>query len=284
MYSAGARFPGAPGVKAYEHYTGIPGSGATANNDRMRMRKAKLIVMWGVNSAVSSNGSPTYYYLQAKKAGAKFIFIDPLYNDTAMALADEWIPIRPGTDTTMLLGMAYHMIVNNLHDQAFLDKYCVGFDADHLPEGVDPKENFKDYVLGTYDGQPKTPEWASKYCGVPPQKIRDLAQELATTHPAQIVTAGAPARINNGECLPHAMLTVAWMSGNTGYIGAGCGPSMHSSAGNPGGSLVSVWRQRCSGHLQSNCRRLHPHQPGQCAQQLRDVRSHPDGQVPRHGR
>lgn len=226
--------------EGYEHFTGIPGSGSTANNDRLRMRKAKLILMWGVNSAVSSNGSPTYHYLQAKKAGAKFIFIDPLYNDTAMALADEWIPIRPGTDTTMLLGMAYHMIENNLYDQAFLDKYCVGFDADHLPEGVDPKENFRDYVLGTYDGQPKTPEWASKFCGVPPEKIRGLALELATTHPSQIVTAGAPARINNGECLPQAMLTIAWMTGNTGFVGAGCGPSMHSSAGNPGFSLVSA--------------------------------------------
>ena len=233
--------------EAYEHFTGVPGSGDTANNDRLRMRKAKLIVMWGVNSAVSSNGSPTYYYLQAKKAGAKFIFIDPLYNDTAMALADEWIPIRPGTDTTMLVGMAYHMIENNLHDQAFLDKYCVGFDEDHLPEGVDSKENFKDYVLGTYDGQPKTPEWASKFCGVPPEKIRGLAQELATTHPAQIVTAGAPARINNGECLPQAMLTVAWMTGNTGFVGAGCGPSMHNRAGNPGPSLVSSGGSGVSG-------------------------------------
>jgi anaerobic dimethyl sulfoxide reductase subunit A len=225
--------------EGYEHFTGIPGSGDTSNNDFLRMRQSKLIVMWGVNSAVSSNGLPTYHYLQAKKAGAKFIFIDPLYNDTAMALADEWIPIRPGTDTTMLLGMAYYMIENNLHDQAFLDKYCVGFDDKHLPEDVDPKENFKDYVLGTYDGQPKTPEWASKFCGVTPKKIRELAQELATTHPAQIVTAGAPARINNGECLPQAMLTVAWMTGNTGFIGAGCGPSMHNRAANPGFSLVS---------------------------------------------
>ena len=231
----------------YEHFTGIAGPGYNANNDRFRMRKAKLIIMWGVNSAVSSNGSPTYHYLQAKKAGAKFIFIDPLYTDTAMALADEWIPIRPGTDTAMLLGMAYYMIENNLHDQDFLDKYCVGFDSDHLPEGVDSKENFKDYVLGTFDGQPKTPEWASKICGVTPEKIRGLAQELATTHPSQIVSGGAPARINNGDNLPQTMLTVAWMTGNTGFVGTGCGPSFHNFAGNSGPSLVSAGGTGVSG-------------------------------------
>ena len=203
------------------------------------MRKAKLIVLWGVNSAVSSNGNPAYYYLQAKKAGARFISVDPLYNDTAMVLADEWIPIRPGTDTTMLLGMAYHMIENNLHDQAFLDTYTIGFDADHVPEGVDPKNNFKDYVLGTYDGQPKTPEWAATICGVPPQKIRWLAQELATTHPAMIQTAGAPARINNGEYLPQVMLTVGWMTGNTGFVGSGVGPNMHTAAANAGPALAA---------------------------------------------
>jgi anaerobic dimethyl sulfoxide reductase subunit A len=226
--------------EAYHEITGVPGNGTNANNDRIRMRQAKLIVMWGVNSAWSSNGSPTYHYLQAKKAGAKFIFVDPMYNNTASVLADQWIPIRPGTDTAMLLGMAHHMIVSKLQDQAFLDKYTSGFDAQHMPEGADPKNNFKDYVLGTYDGQPKTPEWASAICGVPPATIRALAQEIATTKPTQIQTAGAPARINNGECLPHSMLTIAWMTGNVGTIGSGCGPSMHTSAANPGTALVTA--------------------------------------------
>ena len=140
----------------------------------------------------------------------------------------------------MLLGMAHHMIVNKLQDQAFLDKNTSGFDAQHMPEGVDPKNNFTDYILGTYDKQPKTPEWASEICGVPPATIRSFAQELATTKPTQIQSAGAPARINNGECLPHAMLTVAWMTGNVGMIGSGCGPSMHVSSGNPGTALVTA--------------------------------------------
>ena len=226
-------------AETYRPLTGVPNNGASSGNDRIRMRKAKLIILWGVNSAVSSNGNPTYYYLQAKKAGAKFISIDPVYNDTAVVLADEWIPIRPGTDATMLLGMAHYMIANNLHNQDYLDTYTTGFDREHMPEGVNPRENFKDYVLGTYDRQPKTPEWASEICGVSPEKIKWLAHELATTHPAMIQTAGAPARINNGEFLPHIMLTVGWMTGNVGFVGSGVGPNMHARAANAGPSLVS---------------------------------------------
>ncbi len=224
--------------EAYHELTGVSGNGANSGNDRIRLREAKLIIMWGANPAVSSNGSPTYHYMQAKKAGAKFIFIDPIYTDSAAVLGDQWIPIRPGTDTALLLGMAYYMIVNDLHDQEFLDKYTVGFDAEHMPEGADPKDNFKDYVLGTYDGEPKTPQWASAICGVPVDVIQQLAYEYATTKPALIQTAGAPARINNGECLPHAMLTVGWMTGNLGKPGAGVGPNMHNRAANAGPPLV----------------------------------------------
>ena len=73
-------------AEAYHEITGVPGNGTNANNDRIRMRQAKLIVMWGANPAWSSNGSPTYHFLQAKKAGAKFIFVDPMYTNTASVL------------------------------------------------------------------------------------------------------------------------------------------------------------------------------------------------------
>lgn len=215
-------------------------SESNTGNDRMRLRQSKLIIMWGANPAISSNGNPTYNYLQAKKAGAKFIFVDPYYNESAQVLGDEWIPTRPGTDTPFLLGMAYHMIVNNLHDQAFLDSYTVGFDADHMPAGADPTENFKDYVLGTYDGVPKTPEWASAICGTPPEKIRALATEYAITQPTMVICGGCTSRTNRGEQVAHAFLTLACMTGNLGIPGAGTGLSVHNRAGNAGPSLVSA--------------------------------------------
>jgi anaerobic dimethyl sulfoxide reductase subunit A len=51
-------------------------------NDRLDMRKSKLIVMWSTDPMWVSAGLPTYNYFQAKKAGAKFIFIDPFYNNS----------------------------------------------------------------------------------------------------------------------------------------------------------------------------------------------------------
>ena len=217
---------------------------SNTGNDRMRIRQSKLIIMWGANPATSSNGSPTYNYLQAKKAGAKFIFIDPYYTPSARVLADEWIPIRPATDLALLTGMAYVMITeddpatNPHNDWDFLNKGTVGFDADHMPAGADPKHNFKDYVLGTYDGVPKTPDWASAICGVPPEKIRALAIEYATTHPTQVVNGGSTTRINNGSSTSQGFITLACMTGNIGIPGAGVGLMCHNRGSNAGPSLV----------------------------------------------
>ncbi len=208
-------------------------------NDRLDLRNSKLVVLWGANPAWSSQGNPTYNYLQAKKAGAKFILVNPIYTPSATALADEWIPVRPGTDTALLLGMAHYMITNNLQDQAFLDKYTVGFDAEHMPEGADPKESFKDYVLGTYDGVPKTPEWASAICGTDPDLIRQFAQEWATTKPAALMSSFAPARTYRGEQFAQAFLTVGWMTGNVGLPGAAVSDIGHAGASNGGAMLVT---------------------------------------------
>lgn len=222
----------------WQKVTGIKDSGATDGNDRFRLRDSKLIVLWGANPAQSSLGLPTFNYLQAKKAGAKFIVVDPVYSESARVLADEWIPIRPATDTALILGMAYYILTSNLVDQKFLDTYCIGFDADHMPPDADVKANFKDYLLGTYDNQPKTPEWAADICGISAEQIRSFAKVYATTKPAAIIAGGAPARINNGEHLPHAMMTLGFMTGNIGIPGAGVSPNMHNRATNAGPALV----------------------------------------------
>jgi len=217
---------------------GETGYWGASNNDRLDLRNAKLIVLWGSNPAWSSGGNPTYNYFQAKKAGAKFILVDPYYNDSSVVLADQWIPVRPATDTALLLGIAYYMITNNLQDQEFLDKYAIGFDAEHMPEGVDANENFKDYVLGTFDNEPKSPEWASNICGTPVELIRFLAQEMATTKPMTMLSTSAPSRSSIGEQFCQAFLTVGWMTGNIGLPGAMVGDSQHSNGSYGGPSLV----------------------------------------------
>lgn len=217
---------------------------ATSNNDRVDMRNSDLIVIWGGNPAWSSQGNSMKFYFDAKKAGAKFLFLDPYYNDTAMILADEWVPVRPGTDHTLALGMAYTLIVeddpvaNPLIDWDFLNRCTVGFDKDHLPEGADPKENFRDYVLGTYDGQPKTPEWASEICGVPPDRIRAVARQIAKTPRVALLTAWAPARTNNSDSWPQVFMTIGAMTGHIGQSGRMTGVSCWERTANGGPFLI----------------------------------------------
>ena len=247
-------------------YPLVMGTGGYASDaaDRITMRKQKLIILWGNNAAISSAGNPAYNYLQVKKAGCRFIIVDPRYNETAEALGAEWIPIRPATDAAMALGMMYHIVSNNKHDQAYLDKYTVGFDRDHMPRGdypdfvfkssdrksitikaetPNPDMNFKDYLLGqgifASEG-PKTPEWAEKICGVPAATIRRLADDYVSTRPASIIHAGALARINMGEVTCHAMLTLGMVAGQIGRDGACVNSTMHSAASNGGPSLVSA--------------------------------------------
>lgn len=210
-------------------------------NDRFDMRNCETVILFGGNPAWSSPASALYHsYLQVKKAGAKFIIIDPIYTDTSAALDAEWIPIRPSTDGAMLLGIAHTLITeddpvtNPLIDWNFLKRYTIGFDAESVPEGADPKENFKDYVLGTYDGQPKTPEWASEICGVEPNKIRYLARELRKDKKVALLTTWASARTNNADNLPQLFITIGAMTGHIGKSGHMTGDSAHRCGGNGG--------------------------------------------------
>lgn len=214
-------------------------------NGRMDLLNANLIVLWGNNPAWSSAGMPMNNFLRAKEKGIKFICIDPYYTASASALADEFIPIRPATDTTMLLAIAHVLLTedspqNPLIDWDFLNRCTVGFDADHMPEGADPKENFKDYVLGTYDDQPKTPEWASDICGVPVDTIRSLALQIGMAKPATVLFGWNSARIEKGQHVCLAQTCVGAMTGNMGIKGGAFGISCQEPAANGGPALVKA--------------------------------------------
>ena len=191
-----------------------------ATNSRDDLLNSRLILLWGWNPAVTVTGTNTCWYLaQAREARTKLIVIDPRYTDTAAILADQWIPIRPGTDAAMLIAMAYTIIKENLQDRAFLDKYTTGFDR------------FKDYVLGVEDGVAKTPAWAEEITGVPAATIENLAREYATTRPAALMAGIAPGRTAYGEQYHRAASTLAAMTGNIGIHGGGAAGRCWEGAG-----------------------------------------------------
>ncbi|MDP6682798.1 MAG: molybdopterin-dependent oxidoreductase [Desulfobacterales bacterium] len=181
-------------------------------NSREDLLNSKMIILWGWDPARMISGTNTMYHLiKAKENGAKIIAIDPRYHDTAATLADKWIPIRPGTDTAVMVAMANVMIKENLHDQAFLDRYTVGFDK------------FKAYVLGQEDGVDKTPSWAAEISGVDAAAIEDLAREYATTEPVALMDCQGPARSAMGEQYNRCAATLCAMTGNVGRSGGSAG-------------------------------------------------------------
>ncbi|AKV59096.1 dimethyl sulfoxide reductase [Corynebacterium riegelii] len=191
------------------------------------VKNSKLQVMFGNNPLETrmSGGGETFVTQQIKrKHGVKTIVVDPRYSETAVGLGDEWVPIRPGTDAAFIAGIAHVLIQESLHDQEFLDKYCVGFDEAHMPEGAPAHASYRSYIEGKGpDGIEKTPEWAARVCGVPAQKIRQLAREMAAAKPTAITQGWGPQRHANGENQARAVFTLAAMLGQIGIPGGGTG-------------------------------------------------------------
>lgn len=211
-------------------------------NDRYDLRACETIVMLSMNPAWSAMGSQTWNYWQAKKAGAKFVGIDPFYNETYSLLEADWLPIRPATDTAFLLALAYAMLEQDeekhLVDWDFLDRCTVGFDAAHMPADAKEDINFKDYVLGVYDDEPKTPEWAEQICGIEPEKIRSLAVAMGKDNKVAFICGMASGRVNNVDNLPQLVMTVGAMGGHMGKSGHMVGSTMHATSGNGGPALI----------------------------------------------
>ena len=195
-------------------------------NDRMDILNSDYIVLYAHNAAWCTFGSATMYLKYAKEHGVKFVYVGPDYAATAAMTNAEWIPVRPGGDTALLLGVAYSMYTRDgelgLIDWDYLNRCTVGFDADHMPAGARTDECFLDYLLGKSDGVPKTQEWASELCGTPVELIDRFADILSCKNDVAIHSANAASRCKGAENLPQLLMTVAAMGGHFGKPGNMC--------------------------------------------------------------
>ena len=211
-----------------------------AGNHESTYVDSKLIIMWGFNPATCHYGLGTKdYFMKAKEKGAKIIVIDPRMSDTVMTMADTWIPIRPSSDTALIDAMAHTIWKEGLQDQQFMDKFCIGFDEDHMPDGVSTGESYHSHVFGLRDGVEKTPQWAEKITGIPASVIRELAIEYACTKPAALLPGFAPQRTLVGEQVCRGFVALACMTGNVGLSGGSTGiPYLKEGHDAPGMSLL----------------------------------------------
>jgi len=130
--------------------------------------KSKCVILWGHNPDNSRMPSQAWKLHEALDAGElQLIVIDP--KRTPLAKRGIHIPIRPGTDCALALGMLNVIISENLYDKEFVEKYTKGFDR--LVEHV------KQYP----------PEKVEEITWVPAEDIRKISRIFATTKPAAIV-------------------------------------------------------------------------------------------------
>jgi anaerobic dimethyl sulfoxide reductase subunit A len=169
---------------------------------------SKLIVYWGLSPGDNGDTGPTYYYNLAREKGIPIISIGIRYTVSDETDADQWIPIRKGTDTAMQLAVANVLIKEDLYDKAFVDKFVYGFDK------------WKDYLMGVTDGVEKTPEWAEPLTGVPAQTIREFARLYAKSKPVTLITNQGVSRGAHTEGFAWAGIILQAMTGNMGIPGA----------------------------------------------------------------
>ncbi len=176
---------------------------------------AKLILIWGMN-AVATHIHLMPFVKEARAKGARVIVIDPYRNATARQ-ADQYIPIRPGTDAALALGIMRYLITHDLYDRDFVERYTFGF-----PE------------LKTA-AEPYTPEHVERITGVPARTTVELAEAYGREKASFIRVGFGIARHDNGgmlvrtiACLP--ALTGAWEVPGGGLLNYAWGGSCQNNA------------------------------------------------------
>lgn len=176
--------------------------GGSGGLDVESMAHSKYIIVWGMNmTSTNLHGWP--FLLEARKNnGAKIVVIDPVLNRTARQ-ADWHIPIRPGTDGALALGLIHEIIAQGLTDNDYIAKYTVGFD-----ELAERAKSFP-------------PERVEEITGIPAADVRRLAYEYATTQPAAIRQGVALERSRGGGQAIRAITCLPALVGAWRHVGGG---------------------------------------------------------------
>jgi anaerobic selenocysteine-containing dehydrogenase len=128
-----------------------------------------LIVVWGTDPSTSTPPEMFGRLVRAADEGARIIVIDPRKTASARLPDSQWIPIRPGTDGALALGLSHILIRDARVDRAFVEDWTIGY------------EDFAGYVKDF------TPEKVSSITGIPVAVIEDLAEEIADSEGASYV-------------------------------------------------------------------------------------------------
>jgi anaerobic selenocysteine-containing dehydrogenase len=163
--------------------------GANVGADAEGIPESDLVMLWGTNT-LTANPHLWPFVLQARERGARIIAIDPIRTRTA-AQCDEWVPIRPGTDAALALGMMHVLFARGLEDRDYLERYTLGHDA--------LRERVAEW----------TPARTSEVTGLSEERIVALGEQYGRARAAFIRVnyglqrhAGGGMAVRNIACLP----------------------------------------------------------------------------------
>ncbi|PIT03586.1 biotin transporter BioY [Bradyrhizobium nitroreducens] len=150
--------------------------------------------------------------------GVKVIHVSPLKDDLPDWVNAEWWPIRPNTDTALMLGLAGEIVKAGRHDRDFLARCTSG--ADRLLR----------YLEGHADGVRKDAAWAAGICGLDASQIAEVARRLVDTR-SMLTVSWSLQRAHHGEQPFWAALGLASVVGQIGLPGGGVGYGYASLGG-----------------------------------------------------
>jgi anaerobic selenocysteine-containing dehydrogenase len=184
--------------------------GAKLGTEPEQFRHSRYIIAWASN--IHANNVHLWpYIVEAQRNGAKLVVIDPYRTRTAQC-ADWYLPINPGTDAALALGMMHVIIGENLHDADYVSKYTLGFDQ--------LQEKVKEYP----------PERVAHWTGISAADIRQLAREYATTRPSVIRLNYGVQRSERGGMATRTVAMLPCLIGSWQEVGGGFQMSLSGAA------------------------------------------------------
>ena len=175
--------------------------GVKLGTEPEQFRHSKYIIAWGAN--IHGNNVHLWPFIEeARRDGAKLVVIDPYRTRTAKC-ADWYLPINPGTDAALALGMMHVIINENLYDADYVSRYTIGFE--------DLKARVQEYP----------PEKVAGWTGISADDIRTLAREYATNRPAAIRLNYGIQRSEGGGMATRAVAMLPCLTGSWTEVGGG---------------------------------------------------------------
>jgi len=175
--------------------------GVKLGTEPEQFRQSRYIIAWGAN--IHGNNVHLWPFIEeARRAGAQLVVIDPYRTRTAKC-ADWYLPINPGTDAALALGMMHVIIGERLCDSEYVTKHASGFEQ--------LQEKVKEYP----------PDRVAKWTGISEADILKLAREYATHRPAVIRVNYGVQRSQGGGMAMRAITMLPCVTGSWKEVGGG---------------------------------------------------------------